>query len=70
MCWGGEGMGDMGAVEEGNRLLSGCLLLLRHIIPIFNVNICIIWGSENLMFKKQIEKNMTRKSCSKNIQHM
>lgn len=46
-------MEDMGRVEEGNRLvLSGCLLLLRNIILIFNVYICISWGLESLMFKR------------------
>lgn len=49
MCWVGEGMGDMGAVEEGNRLLlSGCLLLLRHIIPIFNVKTFASFGDQKI----------------------
>lgn len=56
--------GDMGGVEEGNRLvISGCPLLLRN-IPIFIIYICIFWGLESLMCENKFKK-VTAKSYSK-----
>lgn len=53
-------------VEEGNRLvLSGCLLL-RSIIPIFNVYTFACLEEEKVWYlKKENQKNVTRKSCKK-----